>query len=313
MEGIAEPHDHDVLCGRGGGSNNHRGNEAFRKLVGAVKVEYVACPKREKPIIAMRVVQAVRAQSPPGRFLQHDKLSNTWKDVGDNRAREKTSQALREGAPIIRDLVHKPSPSTLATVLKDAKKDVKKKEAVNKNDITVSGTPPSSDLSPLPMAVESAINDSSLTFSNHSEMEHRQVPSLSIDSRPTFYHHSLESRRVTARDFPVPFEIVRGILLGHIDPVAAAASLLSREDASMVAQRYQFNARMQSMIFPVAPKRETGNQMDDVTQTVSIDSHPLTRAASSSSCDKTPVSSPKRSPTNPRRTPLKKRKVVVDV
>ena len=27
------------------------------------------------------------------------------KDVGDNRAREKTSQALREGAPIIRLLV----------------------------------------------------------------------------------------------------------------------------------------------------------------------------------------------------------------
>jgi hypothetical protein len=38
----------DVLCGRGGGSNNHPGNEAFRELVNEVKLPYVNCPKREK-------------------------------------------------------------------------------------------------------------------------------------------------------------------------------------------------------------------------------------------------------------------------
>jgi hypothetical protein len=103
MEGITEPHKNDVLCGRGGGSNNWSGNESFRELVNRVKCDYLGCPKREKPVLAMRIVQAVRAQSPPGRFLQHDKLTESWKDIGDNKAREKTSQALREGAPLIRE------------------------------------------------------------------------------------------------------------------------------------------------------------------------------------------------------------------
>eukprot|EP00577_Skeletonema_sp_RCC1716_P022305 CAMPEP_0113386662 /NCGR_PEP_ID=MMETSP0013_2-20120614/8131_1 /TAXON_ID=2843 ORGANISM="Skeletonema costatum, Strain 1716" /NCGR_SAMPLE_ID=MMETSP0013_2 /ASSEMBLY_ACC=CAM_ASM_000158 /LENGTH=221 /DNA_ID=CAMNT_0000269523 /DNA_START=16 /DNA_END=678 /DNA_ORIENTATION=+ /assembly_acc=CAM_ASM_000158 len=131
-------HAHDVLSGRGGASNNHPGNEAFRQLVNKVKFDYLQCPKREKPLLAMRIVQAVRAQSPPGRFLQHDKLTDTWKDVGDTKAREKTSQALREGAPIIRDLVHKPSPSNLPNVLKQVKKEDRKNEPTKKSDYVVS-------------------------------------------------------------------------------------------------------------------------------------------------------------------------------
>jgi hypothetical protein len=39
-----------------------------------------------------------------GRFLKREKESapDAWKDVGNNKAREKTSQALREGAPELR-------------------------------------------------------------------------------------------------------------------------------------------------------------------------------------------------------------------
>ena len=87
------------MCGRGGGSNSHPGNESFRDLVNDVKVLYVSCPKREKPLIARRIVEAVREQTPPGRFLIKD-ITGLWNDIGDGRAREKTSQALREGAPI---------------------------------------------------------------------------------------------------------------------------------------------------------------------------------------------------------------------
>ncbi|KAL7469225.1 hypothetical protein ACHAXS_009482 [Conticribra weissflogii] len=120
---IGPPHPHDVLCGRGGGSNNHPGNESFRELVNEVKVPYVNCPKREKPLIARRIVEAVRNQSPPGRFLQKDMDTGLWNDIGDAKAREKTSQALREGAPIIRDLLHAPSSgSDVATALKEAKR-----------------------------------------------------------------------------------------------------------------------------------------------------------------------------------------------
>lgn len=123
LTGIVTPHPNDVLCGRGGGSNNHPGNESFRELVNEVKVPYVNCPKREKPLIARRIVEAVRNQTPPGRFLSKD-TKGLWNDIGDGKGREKTSQALREGAPIIRDMIGKPtSPSTnVASVLKEAKK-----------------------------------------------------------------------------------------------------------------------------------------------------------------------------------------------
>lgn len=105
------PHFAPTVCGRGGGSNNHPGNEAFRVLVNDVKIMYVNCSKREKPLIARRIVEAVRNQTPPGRFLQKDNETGLWNDIGDGRAREKTSQALREGAPVIRNMIDK-QPST---------------------------------------------------------------------------------------------------------------------------------------------------------------------------------------------------------
>lgn len=83
-----------AVCGRGGGSNNHPGNEAFRELVSKVKVPYVNCPKRDKPVIARRIVEAVRLQSPPGRFLAKDPKTGMWRDIGDGRAREKTSMYI---------------------------------------------------------------------------------------------------------------------------------------------------------------------------------------------------------------------------
>ena len=132
------------MCGRGGGSNNHPGNESFRELVNEVKVPYVNCPKREKPLIARRIVEAVRNQTPPGRFLSKNVKSGLWKDIGDGKAREKTSQALREGAPIIRDIMRKPANEVtkitnevnVAVVLKEAKKAERedKEHRVNSSD-----------------------------------------------------------------------------------------------------------------------------------------------------------------------------------
>jgi len=325
-------HDHDVLSGRGGASNNHPGNEAFRQLVNRVKVDYLQCPKREKPLLAMRIVQAVRSQSPPGRFLQHDKLTDTWKDVGDAKAREKTSQALREGAPIIRDMVHKPSLPTLASVLKEVKKDERKNEPTKNNgsalthNVEYSSILPSGPSGTPPSQPESAMNN--LAFPD----AHRPLSSLSIETtRPNFYQeHSVESRRVTG-DFstparneppPIPFGIVRGLLLGHIDPVTAAASILSREEAAIVAQRYQYNQFNARQNLPMAAPTEIMHRTKNINgaalgmpcPTVSIDSAQLARTPSSSSSDQS--ESKERSvksttqPTSHRRTPLKKRKYV---
>jgi hypothetical protein len=91
----------DVLCGRGGETNHHPGNVQYRGLVKKYQRLYLKAKRRDKPKIARLIVDTVRRRT--GRFLKKDPASGVWKDVGNNKAREKTSQALREGAPEIRD------------------------------------------------------------------------------------------------------------------------------------------------------------------------------------------------------------------
>ena len=74
-------------------------------LVAANKQLYITLPKRQKMLLSRSIVNAVRSQNPPGRFLQKEGKTKLWFDVGDQRAQEKTSQALREGAPDIRKKV----------------------------------------------------------------------------------------------------------------------------------------------------------------------------------------------------------------
>ena len=105
---IQTPHDNDVLCGRGGGTNHHLGNKQYRKLVEDRKRDYVNSSKRGKPLLSRSIVEAVRKQSPPGRFLTKDDKTGLWYDIGDQKAREKTAQALREGAPDIRKEIGQP-------------------------------------------------------------------------------------------------------------------------------------------------------------------------------------------------------------
>lgn len=91
----------DVLCGRGGLTNNADGNVYFRHLVRLKRESYLLATKREKAGVARQIVEAVRALDPPGRFLKKDS-NGMWVEIGDRKAREKTSQALRENAPELR-------------------------------------------------------------------------------------------------------------------------------------------------------------------------------------------------------------------
>ncbi|CAB9501488.1 expressed unknown protein [Seminavis robusta] len=115
LKDIPHPHPHDVLCGRGGGSNNWIGNSHWRMLVAANKQLYVTLPKRQKMLLSRSIVHAVRSQNPPGRFLQKDSKSDRWYDIGDQRAQEKTSQALREGAPELRTKLKDDKPPARST------------------------------------------------------------------------------------------------------------------------------------------------------------------------------------------------------
>ena len=96
------------MFGRGGGTNNHSGNIKFRKLCLDNKFKYIAASKVDKPKVAREVVAIWRKQDPPGRFLtkaSRDKSKGQetlWRDVGDQKAREKASQCLRERTPEVK-------------------------------------------------------------------------------------------------------------------------------------------------------------------------------------------------------------------
>lgn len=72
------------------------GNKKYRALVNRYKPEYHAANRSVKPMIAMRIVREWREQDPPGRFLKQDEDTKLWYEVGDEKARGKTSQSLRE-------------------------------------------------------------------------------------------------------------------------------------------------------------------------------------------------------------------------
>ena len=99
----SHPNKNDVLCGRGGTINSHSGNEQYRSIVESKKRVYLTARfKREKRLIATSIVEQIRKMNPPGRFLQKDPNTQTWFDIGEEKAREKTSQALRENSKDVR-------------------------------------------------------------------------------------------------------------------------------------------------------------------------------------------------------------------
>ena len=100
---IVDPRDTDVLCGRGGAALRHPGNQTYRRLVHLNKGLYITCLKAEKLKISRSIVAAIREQN--GRFLERDTKKGTWLDIGDKKAMEKTSQALREGQPKLRQKI----------------------------------------------------------------------------------------------------------------------------------------------------------------------------------------------------------------
>ena len=122
----AEITDNDVLCGRGGDINSHPGNERFRKIIDQNKLLYLAADaKREKRIIASSIVEEVHSWAPRGRFLSKIQILGGrrgrrkgpdlgWIEIDDDKAIEKTSQALRENAPLIRREIKQNDPSNIS-------------------------------------------------------------------------------------------------------------------------------------------------------------------------------------------------------
>lgn len=102
-EGTTVFNDQDVLSGRGGGTNVHPGNRNFRDLINLHRRAYLKARKNDKPAISRAIVRSIRENN--GKFLKKDEKTGLWFEIGDDAAREKTSQALRQRAPEMRKLL----------------------------------------------------------------------------------------------------------------------------------------------------------------------------------------------------------------
>lgn len=92
--GPRTPSDLDVIFGRGGESNNHKGNKSYREHVVSLQVRYKTLDRIRKTECSQGVVDWVIARG--GRFLKQDGKNGPWKIVPNKDARTKVSQALRE-------------------------------------------------------------------------------------------------------------------------------------------------------------------------------------------------------------------------
>ena len=108
---IIDVHNNDIIGGRGSLPLRHPGNISYRKIVNSNKQAYIKCMKNDKLRLSRSIVAAIRETG--GRFLERvspynkdeDGTPVAYRDIGDRRAIEKTSQALREGQPKLKRMI----------------------------------------------------------------------------------------------------------------------------------------------------------------------------------------------------------------
>lgn len=85
----------DILCGRGGRSNNHAGNKRYRQVVNDMRIMYQNTEtKTVKTDLSRAIVE--HCCSYGARFLKIDNAAGKYFVLTKGEARKKTSQALRE-------------------------------------------------------------------------------------------------------------------------------------------------------------------------------------------------------------------------
>lgn len=264
-----------------------------------------------------------------------------WFDIGDHKAREKTSQALREGAPLIRDIVSQ-SPSNMAELLKEAKKSEraekecgvtklpkraleKKKDAINHK-----GTSSPQEMSTERSPPNVVLNNGSTAMPPHKRFRsfaEQDIPAAAniahhlqsvwqpIPQQPGrhfspmhYAAHNAFASRVPTID-SVPVEVVRKLLLGQLDPVEVALHILSPEEAEIVARLHASSTRLLARYpdMSVNPLALAPVISDCSSGTPSDHSASTVQGDDGSSVS----SSPKQSPTSTERAlPKKKRKYI---
>lgn len=90
-----EPLESDVKYGRGGGTNNHKGNIMY--LLDKLKLQAgytLLATQKGKKVISQELVDIVHKRG--GRFVAREEDTGRWYIVDDTIARKKASQTLRE-------------------------------------------------------------------------------------------------------------------------------------------------------------------------------------------------------------------------
>ena len=139
------PHGNDILMGRGGKNNQHTGNEQLRNICRGQRESYRLSSKKGKSHISREIVAYVRSMDPPGRFLKKDALTGDWEDVGDDTAREKVSQVLRDAVSAIHSSPSSSSSSpSLSTTRRASSNDAVSSNAARASLRSELSTPPAS-------------------------------------------------------------------------------------------------------------------------------------------------------------------------
>jgi len=167
---IKKPTASDVLCGRGGRINSHRGNIRFRDTVSKCKHEYLSknTTKLIKAHIAASIVTQIRSLCPPGRFLKVDARSGLWVDIGDDKARKKAGQALREDAKEVRkELEEKEVENKLADTTSDNVNADSNSHDTNNNDTVATKSDSDNDKSILAASTSYTSSPTHVAYNDH--------------------------------------------------------------------------------------------------------------------------------------------------
>ena len=70
-------------------------------LVNEHRPRYIVARRKDKCKVAREVVVLLQKQTPPGRFLEYDSITNLYNDIGVQKACKKAAQCLRENHVIV--------------------------------------------------------------------------------------------------------------------------------------------------------------------------------------------------------------------
>ncbi|KAL9189894.1 hypothetical protein ACHAXT_009569 [Thalassiosira profunda] len=85
----------DIFLGQGGRYKNKPGNAKYRALVESRKILYQETKRSQRAAIINDIMQTLRSQDPPSRFLKREDQMGGWLEVDDDTVRSKLGTALR--------------------------------------------------------------------------------------------------------------------------------------------------------------------------------------------------------------------------